>query len=152
MFVRLTFAATLCSAVLPVVSADDQPTLAQVQYEHLLKQHAPTLVTIKYVQQMRIASATSGAKRDHRPAGRPERSVLCSNLMLSGARPRSGGQTVPTDIRVLVGDDTQGVEATFTAATPNSTSPGCASRTRTRRLPVSGSRRRRRAAGAAGAR
>ncbi len=87
------------------------------EYEALLKSQAPALVRVKYVQQ------TQGAYGDYEGENEivgvmiePTGLVLCSNTRMGGTRGRfRSGRSIPTKIKVLIGDDTEGVEARFVA-------------------------------------
>jgi S1-C subfamily serine protease len=95
--------------------ADD--AAVRSEYEALLKTQAPALVRIKYVQQ------TQGARGDYEGENEivgvmiePTGLVMCSNTRFGGSRGRfRSGRSIPTKIKVLVGDDTEGLEARFVA-------------------------------------
>jgi S1-C subfamily serine protease len=109
---RMVVAGLVLSMAGPLL-ADDAS--ASNEFETLRKAQAPNLVTVKFVQktQSRFGdfdgeNEITGVMVD--PAGL----VLCSNTMLSG-RGRGGARAVPTEIKVLIGSDTLGQDATFVA-------------------------------------
>ncbi len=129
----------LCLAVAAVRADDDQPRAEQMrsavrdavssqpaepddaavraEYEALLKARSPAIVRIKYVQK------TQGSFGDYAGENEitgvmiePTGLVVCSNTRLGGARGRfRSGRSVPTKIKVLIGDDTEGIDARFVA-------------------------------------
>lgn len=102
-------------AVRAAALADD--ATVEAEYQQVLKAYAPALVTIKYVPK------TPGSGGDFEGENEitgvmiePAGLVLCSNTLLGGPRARfREARTVPSDIRVLAGDDTEGLPATFIA-------------------------------------
>jgi hypothetical protein len=99
MCARLTLLALFGGALLPCLGWADDATPTQLEYEHLHKTYAPMLVTIKYVQQLQNRFGDFGGENEITGVMvDPTGLVLCSNLMLLGGRPRTGGQSVPTDI------------------------------------------------------
>lgn len=82
-------------------------------YEKVATSRAPAIVTIKFILKVQ--------NEDHEqetPGVMIESGglVLASNLTFGGAAAKFGGETLtPSDIKVLVGDDTQGVEAKIIA-------------------------------------
>ena len=93
---------------------DDQ---IEAEYQHVLDTYAPTLVTIKFVQKTQGRFGEfEGENEINGVMVEPTGLVLCSNLMLGGsASRRGGGRSVPSEIKVLIGDDTQGLDAKFVA-------------------------------------
>jgi S1-C subfamily serine protease len=95
--------------------ADD--AIVAAEYRQVLKTYAPTLVTINYVP--KTPGSGSDLEGENEITGvmiEPTGLVLCSNTLLGGSRFRfREGRTVPTNIRVLVGDDTEGLPAVFLA-------------------------------------
>ena len=93
------------------------------EYEAMLSEKAPTLVTIKFL--LKIKGGFMGEQESESEATGimidPNGLVLCSNTLLGGFSSlfsRFGGgrmSVTPTDIKVLVGDDTEGVEAEMLA-------------------------------------
>lgn len=121
---RLTFAATLCAVSL--VTAQPSPTAAANPHQRLLAK-TEALVSVKFVLKVKM-----GGGADSEFEGEitcqlidPDGLVLCSNTELGGyinlvsrAMGRAPGQNlsaVPSDIRVLVGDETEGREASLLA-------------------------------------
>lgn len=102
----------------PVSTAPaDTAGLAEAEYEHLLETYAPVLVTIKFVQKTQGRFGDfEGENEINGVMIEPTGLVMCSNTMLGGsASRRGGGRSVPTDIKILVGEDTQGLDAKFMA-------------------------------------
>ncbi|MBL9001323.1 MAG: trypsin-like peptidase domain-containing protein [Phycisphaerae bacterium] len=96
---------TLCGAA----PAADGP----VQFQKLLDDQAPSIVTLKYIlkggdqdeeaETLGVVIESGGL-------------VLTSNNAFGGLMARMGGPSqTPTEIKVLIGDDTQGLDATFLA-------------------------------------
>jgi hypothetical protein len=92
------------------------PALAQEKsdYAAILERVGPAFVTVKFVLKMQgqfgnreSEAEVTGVMID------PSGLVLCGNTRLGSARmARSiGGSATPTDIKVLIGDDTEGLEA-----------------------------------------
>jgi hypothetical protein len=108
-------AALLLAMAAMATYADDASV--EAEYQQLRKTHSPTLVTIRFVQK------TQGSYGDYEGESEingamiePTGLVLCSNMMLGGMHSRFGeGRAIPTDIKILVGDDTEGREAKFIA-------------------------------------
>jgi len=109
----LTF--TICAGPL---QAQDQAALTKI-----LADKAPLLVTVKFVLKMKMGNF-GDQETETEVTGTmisPEGLVLCSNTSLGGFMgiiSRFAGQDFsaqPTDLKVLVGDDNQGVEAEFIA-------------------------------------
>jgi S1-C subfamily serine protease len=110
--------------LLPVISlaalggsawADD--AAVEAEYQAVLKSHAAALVTIRYVPKSPGSSGElEGENEITGVMVEPTGLVLCSNTLLGGVRARfREGPAVPTNIRVLVGEDTEGLPATFIA-------------------------------------
>jgi hypothetical protein len=89
----------------------------EAEYEHMRKTHAPALVTIKFVQKTQGSMGNyAGENEINGVMIAPGGLVLCSNTLLGGGRARyRDGRSVPTDIKVLIGDDTEGLPATYVA-------------------------------------
>jgi hypothetical protein len=87
------------------------------EFQRVLKTYASALVTINYVP--KTPGSTGDFEGENEITGvmiEPTGLVLCSNTLLGGSRFRfRGGHTVPTNIRVLIGDDTEGLPAVFLA-------------------------------------
>lgn len=106
--------------LLPAAAGAAEPA---VEYQSFLSEKAPVLVTVKFVLKMKGGfmgeqeneSEATGVMID------PHGLVLCSNTQLGGLSSlfsRFGGGDIsvtPTDIKVLIGDDTEGVDADILA-------------------------------------
>jgi S1-C subfamily serine protease len=118
----ITLAAVASFSIIGIAAAGE-PDL-QTAYQQVAKDRAESLVTITFVLKMKMGGMgdqeseeeTSGVMID------PTGLVLVSNNQLSGfiglmRRFSSGGgiSAIPTDIKVLVGDDTEGLEAELIA-------------------------------------
>lgn len=80
-------------------------------FEHLKEQVSPALVTIKYVLKQRSSFGSFDSEIEITGAMiEPDGLVLCASSRLGGGRGRFGRAT-PTDIRVLTGDDPEGLDA-----------------------------------------
>ncbi len=89
----------------------------RIEYEQLLENKTNFLVTVKYVQKTQSRWGNwDGEMEISGVMIEPTGLVMCSNTQLGGFRARwGGGRTVPTDIKILIGDDTEGLEADFVA-------------------------------------
>ncbi len=98
--------ALACLAAAP----DAAPAPQQSSLKQFADQRVNTLVTIKF-----ILKSPEGEQEEEAPGVliSGEGLVLTSNFLLGGGP--FGGDATPTDIKVLVGEDTQGVDATFIA-------------------------------------
>lgn len=83
-------------------------------YDRLIKEKAPALVTVKYLLRMEgqfgkreSESEITGIMID------PKGLVLCANSRLGA--PRRWGTATPTDVKVLIGDDIEGLESEILA-------------------------------------
>ncbi len=100
------------------------------EYEKWLAEKSPALVTIKFVLKVKMGGMMGGMgdqESDSEVTGvmiDPKGLILCSNTQLGGFTgmmrrfmgPTGGSITAaPTDIKVLVGDDTEGLEAKLVA-------------------------------------
>ena len=103
------------------VAAPADPAGPVVDYAQLILNAAPPLVTVKFV--LKISASGQDRESDSETTGLmidAKGLVLCSNTPLGGAarfaRARLGAVTAtPTDVKVLVGDDTEGVPARVVA-------------------------------------
>lgn len=108
----LTFAASIAATNAPTVVAEETS-------ERILASRSAAIVTVKFLlkikagnQEQEIESEISGVMMD------PMGLVLCSDTQTGGFSTRMGrgGVTAtPTDIKILVGDDNEGVEAKLLA-------------------------------------
>ncbi|MGQ0629051.1 MAG: hypothetical protein ACT4PL_13255 [Phycisphaerales bacterium] len=95
----------------PAASADNP-------YQKLVADHASAIVTIKFVMKMEMPGSGGDHEFEEEVFGvmmDPKGLVLVSNFQMGGMASRMGrgqGMSVtPTQIKILVGDDTEGVEA-----------------------------------------
>ncbi len=87
-------------------------------YETLLSGKAPALVTVKFVLKMGGGSFMGEQEQENEIPGVMIDSsglVLCSNNLLVGFSSMTGVATTPTDIKVMIGDDPEGMEAELIA-------------------------------------
>jgi hypothetical protein len=101
------------ASLVPLSAADDGGA-----YAKLLAEKTPPLVTIKYVLKMKSRFGDDESERE--TTGlliSADGWVLCSDTSLGGGRwlRRAGGTSTPTDIKILVGDDIEGRDATLVA-------------------------------------
>jgi hypothetical protein len=92
------------------LSADEGVDL----YGRLIEEKAPALVTVKFLLRLEgqfgkreVESEITGMMID------PKGMVLCANSRLGGGR--RFGSARPTDIKILIGDDIEGIDATLIA-------------------------------------
>jgi S1-C subfamily serine protease len=83
------------------------------EFQKLMDERAPSIVSIKFIlkggDQEEEAEATGVVIE-------PDGLILTTNNAFGGFSARFGGPTqTPSDIKVMIGDDTQGVEASFVA-------------------------------------
>jgi S1-C subfamily serine protease len=108
--------ALFCVLILVSLAPAAAPGDVAAEYEHVLKTHRDALVTIKFVQKTQGQFGDSeGENEINGVMVEPGGLVLCSNALLGGSLGRRSGRSVPTDIKVLIGEDTEGVEARFIA-------------------------------------
>ncbi len=94
--------------------ADDESLARQREYEAVRAAHGPALVTIRYVQKTQARFGDfEGENEINGVLVAPDGLVLCSNTLLGGGR--RGGRSVPSEIKVLMGGDPVGLDATFIA-------------------------------------
>lgn len=105
------------SLVAAIVLTFAAPALADQQadiYKTLLEEKAPTLVTVKFL--LRMEGQFGKRESEAEITGimiDPKGLVLCANSKLGA--PRRFGSATPTDIKVLVGDDIEGMPAKLLA-------------------------------------
>jgi len=90
-----------------------------IDYKKLIDQTAPALVTVKFVLKVQGAAGQREIEREFTGVMiDPQGMVLCSSVQLGTSKlmRRFRGTATPTDIKVLVGDDTEGVEAKLIAS------------------------------------
>lgn len=114
--VSLTFASLLVFGG-PSAQAGVDPVFTKIT-----ESKSPAIVTIKFV--LKISMGGSDEERETEVAGvmiEPDGMVMASNLQLGGVSEAmrsfmsAGMSMTPKDIKVLVGDDTEGVEAKLVA-------------------------------------
>jgi len=101
-------------AVMPAASRAEE----EADFQKLLAEKTPAIVTVKFV--LKIKSNWGENESEQEITGvviSEDGLVLCANSMLGGGSwvRRSGGTATPTDIKVLIGDDTEGREAKLIA-------------------------------------
>ncbi len=106
-------AAVLLGAVRPAAAE------TQADYKKLMDEVAPALVTIKYVLKFQGQGGVQEREREF-TAVMIEKTglILCAGVQLGTSKmfQRMGmGSITPTDIKVLIGDDTNGVDAKLLA-------------------------------------
>ncbi len=115
-FGRLATLCVLTAAATNAASADDS-------YQKLLDDNAERLVTVKYILKMG-AGGSGDDESENELTGvmiDPKGIILCSNTQLGGYRGMmmrmSGGDSAvtPTDIKVLIGDDVEGIDGELIA-------------------------------------
>jgi S1-C subfamily serine protease len=109
--------------IAPVVTAADDD--GEKEYQKLLADKAPAMVTLKFVLKMKMGQFGDNESERESTAVMidPTGLVLCSNTELGGVgglmgrmmSGRFGGSITPSDIKVLIGEDTQGLEAELMA-------------------------------------
>jgi S1-C subfamily serine protease len=90
----------------------------EADYQKLLAAKAPATVTVKFVLKLKSSWGESEAEREVTGVViAADGLVLCANSQLSGGAwlRRSGATATPTDIKVLIGEDTEGREAKIIA-------------------------------------
>ncbi len=106
---------TAVSTATKTLAAPPAPTSAEptTDYKKLIDDKAPAIVSIKFVLKMdqgEQEEETTGAVIE------PTGLILSSNFSLGGMMARMGrGSATPTDLKVLIGDDTQGLKAKIVA-------------------------------------
>jgi len=90
------------------------------KFKQLLEEKSPAVVTVKFV--LKVKSQFGDTEQESEISGvmvSPDGLVLCSNTQLQGfaafMRGSAAGSVTPTDIRILAGDDTEGLEAALVA-------------------------------------
>jgi hypothetical protein len=112
----------LVALTVPIHSASElhaQPRAPQeADFQKLLADKTPAIVTIKFV--LRTKSSWGESESESEATGvivEPDGLILCSKTELGGYGAYFGrsSTSMPTDIKVLIGDDTEGREATLLA-------------------------------------
>ena len=97
-----------------VARAGDQP-----DYQAFVDKTAPALVTVKFVLKVQGAGGQREIEREFTAVMlNAEGLVLCSSVQLGTSKlmRRFSGTATPTDIKILIGDDTEGVDAKLLAS------------------------------------
>ena len=117
--VRPTAVVLAVLLALPAIGLAETPH----EYNRFVAEKAPVLVTLKFVLKIK-APAFGDQEAEAEATGiviDPSGLILCSNTPMGGfvsawSRSMPGGGDIsatPTDIKVLIGDDTEGLEATL---------------------------------------
>ncbi|MBM4108503.1 MAG: trypsin-like peptidase domain-containing protein [Phycisphaerae bacterium] len=114
---HIALAALLACTLAPAPALPARVEPPAGAYARLIRTHAPALVTLKFVLE---APAEFGAGEQEMEASgvmvEKDGLVLAANSQFGGMIAMMGGPTPAIkNIRVLIGDDTKGVEATLTA-------------------------------------
>ncbi len=100
-------AATVCLIlVVSAGAAAEEPAT----FRKISKEHAPALVTVKFL--LRMETQYGKRESENEITGimiDPKGLVLCANSKLGGAR--RGGSVTPLDMKILIGDDIEGIPA-----------------------------------------
>ncbi len=94
------------------------PGAQQADFQKLLADKTPAIVTIKFVLKTKSRWGESESESEATAViVEPDGLILCSKTELGGYGGYFGGSSTstPTDIKVLIGDDTEGLEATLLA-------------------------------------
>lgn len=88
----------------------------EAMFQQILDSYAGALVRVKFVQKTQSRWGEYEAETEVNAVMiEPTGLIMCSNTLMGGGGGRWGGRSVPTDIKILIGDDTEGIEATFIA-------------------------------------
>lgn len=91
----------------------------QSDYQAFVDKTAPALVTVKFVLKVQGAGGQREIEREFTAVMvNAEGMVLCSSVQLGTSKlmRRFSGTATPTDIKILIGDDTEGVDAKLLAS------------------------------------
>jgi hypothetical protein len=111
-----------CPTALPILVAvlfAQAPVRAAegIDFEKMVAEKSQAVVTVKFV--MKIKGAQGEAENESEAAGvmiESDGVLLCSNSQLGGGpMMRPGVSATPTELKVLIGDDTQGIDARLIA-------------------------------------
>lgn len=110
----LALVCILCLAPMAIAApASPAPAAQPETFKMLADEKAPAIVSIKFILkggEMDEENETTGVVVD------PRGIILTSNLAFGGLMARFGGPALsPSDIKVMIGDDTQGLDAAFVA-------------------------------------
>lgn len=110
----------LCAASLifssAVATPENSPTPTN-EYQALMNAVAPALITVKYVLKVQGPGGTRDIDREITAVMMDKSGlVLCAGVQIGTSRlMRRMGATTPTDIKILIGDDTVGIDASLIA-------------------------------------
>jgi hypothetical protein len=110
----------LCAASLlvsSVVATPEGNTTPANEYQALMNSAAPALITVKYVLKVQGPGGTRDIDREITAIMMDKSGlVLCAGVQIGTSRlMRRMGATTPTDIKILIGDDTVGIDANLIA-------------------------------------
>jgi S1-C subfamily serine protease len=113
--------ALICAATVAAVLAAPPASAwadSEADFSELLAKKSPAIVSIKYV--LKIKSQFGENENERETAGvviEPDGLLLCANSQLGAGSwmRRAGGSATPTDIKVLIGDDAEGLDAEIIA-------------------------------------
>lgn len=116
----LTAALATLSTPIGVRAEPQAPARGQQQadFQKLLDDKTPAIVTVKYVLKTKARWGESESEREVTGALiAADGLVLCANSQLGGGPwlRGSGSAAIPTDIKILIGDDTEGLDAKLIA-------------------------------------
>lgn len=108
---------TLLACALPLFAAAGPAYAAEADFEKLLTDKSAAVVTVKFV--MKIKGAQGEAESESEAPGvmlESDGLLVSSNSQLGGGpMMRPGVSATPSEIKILIGDDTQGVDARLIA-------------------------------------
>ncbi len=117
---RLFPIATCVAVLIGLVAfgASAAPAEAKTEYEKLIDDISPSLVTLKCVLKMQGPGGAREVEREFTALMIDNKgTVLCASVQLGTSKlMRRYGTITPTDIKVLIGEDTEGVEAKLLAS------------------------------------
>lgn len=113
----LALAGALVAAPAPQAAATADAGATGTAYRQLIDRAGPAMVTIKFVMKMEGGMGGDDG-RDMETTGtvmEADGLVLTSNAKMGGMASRMGMNVNPTDIKILIGDDTEGLKARILA-------------------------------------
>jgi len=115
-FARTTTLVALLVGLIPL-GAGVAIAEAETDYETLIAKSSPALVTIKCVLKMQGPGGSREIEREFTALMVDDKgTVLCASLQLGTSKSMRRYAITPTDIKVLIGDDTDGVKAKLLAS------------------------------------
>jgi len=116
---RLALATLTIAAVCALCpAAPTQPTPPDdtaATYKRLTDSAGPALVTVKFVKKMEGASGEGLDSEINGVMIEPSGLILVANWWMGGFEARRGRAVSPTDIKILIGDDSEGLKAKILA-------------------------------------